>query len=98
MRLSQCVTRAAQVAPQRTAMVIGERSRSWAALTGRVARLAGALRELGVRSGDRVAFAGGNSDRRLEWFFAVGWAGAVVVPVSPRLAPPEVRHMLSDSG
>src|SRR5262245_2472343 len=98
MRLSQCITRAAQVAPQRTATVFGERSRSWGELADRVARLASALKAVGVRSGDRVAFLGGNSDRRLEWFFAIGWAGAVVVPVSPRLAPPEVRHVLSDSG
>jgi acyl-CoA synthetase (AMP-forming)/AMP-acid ligase II len=98
MRLSQCITRAAQVAPRRTATVFGERSRSWEEHADRVARLAGALRALGVRSGDRVAFRGSNSDRYLEWFFAVGWAGAVVVPVSVRLAPPEVRHVVDDSG
>jgi long-chain acyl-CoA synthetase len=80
------------------ATTFAERSRSWEELADRVARLAATLRELGVRSGDRVAFAGGNSDRQLEWFFAVGWAGGVVVPVSPRLAPPEVRHMINDSG
>jgi long-chain acyl-CoA synthetase len=98
MRLSQCISRAAQVAPHRIATSFGGRSRSWDELADRVARLAGGLTELGVRPGDRVAFLGGNSDRHLEWFFAVGWAGAVVVPVSARLAPPEARHVLSDSG
>jgi long-chain acyl-CoA synthetase len=98
MRLSGCITRAARVAPAGLATSFAERSRSWEELADRVARLAGALRALGVRSGDRVAFLGGNSDRHLEWFFAVGWAGAVVVPVSVRLAPPEVQHVLYDSG
>jgi long-chain acyl-CoA synthetase len=98
LRLSGCITRAARVAPARIATSFAERSRSWEELAGRVARLAATLRELGVRPGDRVAFAGGNSDRQLEWFFAVGWAGAVVVPVSPRLAPLEIRHVINDSG
>jgi long-chain acyl-CoA synthetase len=98
MRLSQCITRAAQVAPARTATTFAERSHSWEEVSDRVARLATALRGLGVESGDRVAFLGANSDRYLEWFFAVGWAGAVMVPVSVRLAAPEVRHVMIDSG
>jgi long-chain acyl-CoA synthetase len=97
VRLSQCITRAAQVAPARTATSFGERSRSWAELADRVARLAAALRALGVGAGDRVAFLGGNSDRYLEWFFAVAWAGAVFVPVNTRLAPPEIEHVMNDS-
>jgi long-chain acyl-CoA synthetase len=98
MRLSQCVTRAARVAPARTATVFADRSRSWEELFDRVARLAAALRGLGVGTGDRVAFLGSNSDRYLEWFYAVGWAGAVLVPINVRLAPPEVAHVMNDCG
>jgi long-chain acyl-CoA synthetase len=98
MRLSGCITRAAQVAPAQIATTFAERSRPWKELSERVARLAAVLRELGVGTGDRVAFVGRNSDRYLEWFFAVGWAGAAFVPVSVRFATPESRHVLNDSG
>jgi long-chain acyl-CoA synthetase len=76
----------------------GDRSRSWDELSDRVARLATALSGLGVRSGDRVAFLGTNSDRYLEWFFAVGWAGAVLVPINARLAGAEISHVMNDCG
>ena len=39
-----------------------------------------------------------NSDRYLEYFFAVPWTGGVFVPINTRLAPPEVVHWVNDSG
>ena len=50
----------------------------------RVARLAGALRGLGMQAGDRVAMLSLNSDRYLEYSMAVPWGGGVLNPCNIR--------------
>ena len=74
------------------------RSQSWSAMRERVARLAAALRQLGVNSGDRVAMLALNSDRYLEYYFAVWWAGAAVVPMNTRWSADENSFALKDAG
>ena len=64
----------------------------------RTDQLARALRELGVRHGDRVAALLANSAAFLETMFATAKLGAVFVPINFRLAPPEVTFLLADSG
>lgn len=60
----------------------------------RVLRLAGALRELGVRPGDRVATLAWNHYRHLELYLAVPLAGAVLHTVNLRLEPAELDYVL----
>ena len=63
----------------------------------RVARLVAALRDRGVRRGDRVALL---SENRPEWTltdFAAGCAGAVSVPVYPSLPADQVGVVLEDA-
>ncbi|MCP2253778.1 fatty-acyl-CoA synthase [Prauserella aidingensis] len=60
----------------------------------RVVRLAGALRELGVRPGDRVATLAWNHHRHLELYLAVPLAGAVLHTVNLRLEPAELDYIL----
>ncbi|MFE0101919.1 long-chain fatty acid--CoA ligase [Streptomyces sp. NPDC059009] len=71
---------------------------SYAELHTRTAQLARALRESGVRRGDRIAYLGPNHPAFLETFFAAGTLGAVFVPLNTRLAVPELAHQLTDSG
>ncbi len=97
-QLSLGIQRNAVVTPRALASVFGNRRRTWADLAERVARIAGGLRALGLEEGDRVAMLALNSDRYLEYFYAVSWAGCVFVPINTRLAPPEFVHWLSDSG
>jgi len=52
----------------------------------------------GVRKGDRVAFLGENCPEFLQVLFGAAQLGAVFVPVNTRLAPPEIAHVLRDSG
>ena len=98
MRLTQMLLRAAHVSHAGWATRQGERRRSWQEFAARVARLAGGLKDLGIGTGDRVAILALNSDRYLEFFFAVPWAGAVFVPINTRLAAPEIAYWLNDSG
>ena len=76
--------RALLLSRNKTAFMFGDRSRTWAEVADRVARLAGALKTLGVGKGDRVAVLMLNQDRYLELYLATAWAGAVIVPLNIR--------------
>ena len=51
-----------------------------------------------MQRGDRVAILALNSDRYFELLYAIPWLGGVMVPVNTRLATPEIRYVLEDSG
>lgn len=63
----------------------------------RVAQLAQALAELGVRPGDTVAVMDWDSHRYLEAFFAVPMMGAVLQTVNVRLSPDQIAYTLNDA-
>lgn len=96
MNLTQALHRARRLFPQRLATVCGERRRTFAEFYGRVARLAGALQQLGMRPGDRVGILSLNSDYYLELYFAVWWGGGAVNPVNIRWSPREIAYSLDD--
>jgi len=98
MYLTQAFKRAMQLEDSNTATVCAGRVRTWNECGKRVSKLAGALRNMGVTAGERVAVLALNSDRYYEYFYAVPWAGGVFVPINIRLAPPEVAFWLNDSG
>ncbi|SEL79582.1 acyl-CoA synthetase [Streptacidiphilus jiangxiensis] len=98
MNLTQQLHRALQLAPDQPLTICGDRVRSARESADRVARLAGALRSLGVESGDRVALLATNSDRYHEAFFATWWIGAVVAPLNIRWSLAEIGLALRDAG
>src|SRR3954468_13042384 len=97
MYMTQGLHRAVQQRPDAEATVFGSRRRTFAEVADRVARLAGALRGLGVGAGDRVAMLSLNSDRFSEYLLAVPWADAVLNPVNIRWSPAEIGYSLRDS-
>ncbi|MFE6170970.1 o-succinylbenzoate--CoA ligase [Streptomyces sp. NPDC056464] len=90
--------RRARKTPHRTALIHGGTPTSYATLHQRTNRLAHALRDRGVRRGDRIAYLGLNHPSYLETLFAAGTLGAVFVPLNTRLAGPEIAYQLADSG
>jgi fatty-acyl-CoA synthase len=90
--------RSAEVFPQRTAIVYGERRYTYAEFAAEVTRVAHALRGSGVQPGDRVAYLLPNVPEMLVAHFAVPLAGAVLVAINTRLATDEVRYILDHSG
>lgn len=90
--------RRAKVRPDDTAITFENREWTYAEVDRRVLRLANALRDAGIRSGDRVAYAGFNHPALLETFFAAGLIGAACVLVNPRLRAAEVDYILRDCG
>ncbi len=90
--------RAVQVAPDGVAARCGDIEITYAQTWDRARRLVGALRELGVRDGDRVAVVGRNCHRYLELYQAVPGAGMVLVPLNQRHTAAELAYALEDSG
>ncbi|MEO3824144.1 long-chain fatty acid--CoA ligase [Actinomadura sp. B10D3] len=90
--------RRARKTPRAAALIHEGRTLTYAGLLGRVARLANALRDLGVGPGERVAYLGPNHPSFLETLFATGMAGGVFVPLNTRLAGPEIAYQLADCG
>lgn len=98
MHLTQGLHRSLQRAPDEPATIFGGRIRTVAEQANRVARLAGALRTLGVSDGERVAILSLNSDRYAELLLAVPWADGILNPVNVRWSPPEIVYSLVESG
>jgi long-chain acyl-CoA synthetase len=90
--------RAERVAADQAAMSCGAVRLTYAQLAERCRRLGGALVELGLEPGDRVAVIGFNCHRYLELYQAVPGAGMVIVPLNVRLAAAELRYVLEDAG
>ncbi len=96
MYLTQSLHRALQRCPDRVATIFGERTRSYREYGHRVARLAGALQDLGMARGDRVGMLALNSDRYLEFYFGTWWGGGAVNPVNIRWSATEIAYSLDD--
>ncbi|MDQ7008371.1 MAG: long-chain-fatty-acid--CoA ligase, partial [Acidobacteriota bacterium] len=90
--------RARKLYAGREAVVDGDLRLSYAQFFERCDRWAGALRELGVARGDRVACIAPNTHALLESFYAVPGIGAVLVPINYRLAAPEMAYIINHSG
>jgi acyl-CoA synthetase (AMP-forming)/AMP-acid ligase II len=75
----------------------GRHRYTYAAFGGRVAQLAHALKELGVKPGDRVGTLAWNNYRHLELYFAVPGAGAVLHTLNPRLFPEHLQYVINDA-
>lgn len=98
MNLTQLIHRNVLQRPEQTAISYKEQSWCYAELGNRVARLASALKKIGVGQDDRVALMAMNSSRYLEVLFAVPWAGGVFNLVNIRWSVDEVVYSLKDSG
>ncbi|MEX1163882.1 MAG: AMP-binding protein [Nitriliruptor sp.] len=83
--------------PDHPALIAGDRTVTYGELHARVDAVTGALQQLGVGPGDRVAIVLGTTVEFVETYAAVLRAGAAFVPLLPGLAPDELRHALADA-
>jgi long-chain acyl-CoA synthetase len=98
MHLTQGLHRSMATNPDGLATIFEGRRHTYKTLGERVARLAGGLKKLGLKDGDRVGLMAYNSDHYLEVLFATPWAGGVIVPMNWRLTPTEVSYLVEDAG
>jgi fatty-acyl-CoA synthase len=71
---------------------------NYAEFAERVRRLAGGLRALDIRPGDRVGTFMWNCHQHLEAYWAVPMMGAVLHTVNFRLAPPDIAYIVNHAG
>ncbi|WP_086663605.1 long-chain-fatty-acid--CoA ligase [Lentzea kentuckyensis] len=86
----------AMMRPDKPALRYLGQTTTWAQLSRRSLRLAAALAARGVAEGDRVAMLTLNHPWFVESVFAANSLGAMAVPLSFRLAPRELDHVLAD--
>jgi benzoate-CoA ligase len=79
---------------EKAALLLGEESRTFAELSRRAARLAGALRQAGVRPEERVLLLLPDGFEFAETFFGVLRAGAVFAMVNPLLKREDYAYYL----
>ena len=86
--------RAAEVYPERVAVVHGSLRRPYAELYARCRKLASALAERGIGLGDTVAVIAPNIPEMLELHYGPAMTGAVVNTINTRLDAAAIGFML----
>lgn len=81
----------------RPALIFEDDSVTYRELQTRATWAASALRELGVRSGDRVAYLGPNHPRFVETMLATWLVAGIFVPLNARLSSRELAGQLADA-
>lgn len=89
---------AAERSPQAPALVFFGRTITYGELNTHTARLANALKDLGLAKGARVGIFLPNSPQLVIAYHAVLRLGAVVVMLNPLLSAKELGYQLADSG
>ncbi len=84
--------------PNRPAIIFLGEPFSYARLRDLIHRFGAALKELGVKKGDKVMIYLSNSPQWVISFLAILKVGAVVVPVPPIYTSFEIEYMINDSG
>jgi fatty-acyl-CoA synthase len=90
--------RAAEVWAERLAAIDGVHEVTYAQMGTDAMSLAGSLKTMGVRGGDRVAYLMPNVYPMLLGHFAVPLAGGILVAINTRLSPGEIAFILQHSG
>jgi long-chain acyl-CoA synthetase len=93
--LPHLIERAAAFHARRCAVAQGALQLTYGELTGRAARLAGAMLARGIRPGERVAILSRNNFRYLEVNLACALAGIILIPLNHRLASKEIDGILA---
>src|SRR4051812_41899395 len=98
MDLSDLIARNAAFTPAKPALIFTDETLSYRAFYDRIERAAHGLQaQFGVSRGDRVAILSLNRPDYLVLLYACARLGAMLVPLSWRLAAPEQLFILSDA-
>ncbi|HXE10505.1 MAG TPA: AMP-binding protein, partial [Bryobacteraceae bacterium] len=89
----RCLERAMTVFAGKTGVVCGEKKFTFEEFGRRCGLLAAALKSLGIRRGDRVAYLSFNTHKLLEGYYAVPQTGAIVVPLNVRFSAAELSEI-----
>lgn len=88
----------AERTPDRPALVFGGRSVTYRQLNGQANRLAGLLREQGVKPDTIVGIMTDRSPEMIAGLYAILKAGGAYLPIDPGYPAERIRYLLEDSG
>ncbi len=97
MNLWLSLTKALSVWPDREALVDGSKRFTYKQFGQRVANLARALDELGLKKGSVAAIWSCNGHQYMEVYYACAISGIVLVPLNYRLSVAEIESILADA-
>lgn len=84
--------------PDKTALVSRSHSVTYAELHSDVLATAEAIRELGIKPGDRIGICMEKSIEQVYVILGALYANTVIVPILPRLKQPNIEHIIRNSG
>lgn len=87
--------RTAYVMPDKVAVIDGDDSWTWKQFFDRVNQLSNALKNLGVKKGDNVAFLSRNFPPLLEGHYGIPLTGGAIVAINYRLSAQEVATIVN---
>jgi long-chain acyl-CoA synthetase len=93
----QMLAHAAERWPENVAVIFRDVSLTFRELEALTNRFANALRELGIRHGDKVCLLTTNCPEYIIAFYAIARVGAVVSPMNPSYREREIEYQLNDS-
>ena len=96
--IGDLLRRSAQRDPNKTAVICGDVTWTFAEMDAACNRLGRGLLGLGIGKGDRVAVLSRNSHAFAALRFAVARIGAILVPINFMLNPDEINFILANSG
>jgi long-chain acyl-CoA synthetase len=96
--MPEILTRTAEKYPKRTALIFMGKEITYAELEELVNRFANALKDIGVKKGDRIALLLPNIPQVVIAYYGIWRAGGIPVPNNPLYTDRELEHQFNDSG
>lgn len=98
MNLGRLLTHTACLYPEHAALIQGDQRWTWEEIDRRVDAMVSAMRQLGLKKGDRILAQSRNNLQMFESCWVAFRLGCVWVPTNFRLTPPEVAYLGASSG
>jgi long-chain acyl-CoA synthetase len=98
MIMKEIPRRNARRYPNKTAVVFGTKRFTFREFNNRVNSLTNALRDLGVKKGDRIAIVADNCHQYVELPFVAAKGGMVINSLSPILSARDLTYLINNAG
>lgn len=96
--LHEALEEAAKKTPDKPLLIFFGKKITYRQMVDLASRFAGALSNLGLKKGDRVAVVLPNTPQFMIAYYGILKVGGIVVPVNPLYTEMELEHVLKDSG
>ncbi|MCG2777541.1 MAG: long-chain fatty acid--CoA ligase [Desulfobacterales bacterium] len=98
MNIGDWIRKWGELSPQKVAIIDDGHEFTYREFNQRCNQVANFFLKKGISKGDRVGVLLYNCHEYIEIYFALAKVGAILVPLNWRMAPPELSHILNDSG